>query len=254
MKQQDPSDFKKLHYGTWIAIQDWDKVRSPATFAVVKAESDPWKPIPHLHPRLRSSERRSVGADDDRGSLFLEYGIQLDPEACLVYLSNLKLPNGCYRFGGEGHVVQVRSEEIQPTEPIHPLLQADLGNRFALICPGVWGSNRLSYRAPFRDKNTGELHWTNNSVKALLTQRPTAFRYRLGNQHDKDGGDVHELHQPKLLSRGRYAVPAGSVYVLEKPLMPWVQWPDGKWPDEGWFPMEGYSFKRWGCALALPLA
>jgi CRISPR-associated protein Cmr3 len=29
---------------------------------------------------------------------------------------------------------------------------------------------------------------------------------------------------------------------------PWYDWP------EGWFPTEAYSFKRWGCCLALPLS
>jgi CRISPR-associated protein Cmr3 len=51
----------------------------------------------------------------------------------------------------------------------------------------------------------------------------------------------------KRLSRGRYAVPAGSVYVLPEPLPAWEDW------DEAWFPMEAYSYKRWGCGFALPL-
>jgi CRISPR-associated protein Cmr3 len=53
----------------------------------------------------------------------------------------------------------------------------------------------------------------------------------------------------KLLSRGRYAVPAGSVYVLEEAVdKPWQDW------DVNWFPQEGPSLKRWGCGLALALA
>ncbi|MEB3212046.1 MAG: hypothetical protein VKL39_11855 [Leptolyngbyaceae bacterium] len=185
----------------------------------------------------------------------LEYGIQLDPNVCLVYLSNLELPSGCYRFGGEGHIAQVTSEPIGDKEPIRQLLDtpAELGRSFAIACPGVWGSNRLSYRAPFRDKDTGELGWPDNPVEALLTQRPSPFRFRLGNQQDEQKQDVHNPSQPKLLSRGRYAVPAGSVYVLDKPLEPWLQWPSGKRHEGGWFPYEGYSFKRWGCSLALPL-
>jgi CRISPR-associated protein Cmr3 len=68
---------------------------------------------------------------------------------------------------------------------------------------------------------------------ALITERPQPFRYRLGGK----------------LSRGRYGIPAGSVYVLQKALdKPWHDWP------ENWFPTEAYSFKRWGCGLALPLA
>jgi CRISPR-associated protein Cmr3 len=252
-------NYNKLQYNTWIGLKDWPKVQSPQVFQKaleakdpIKAEPGPWQPVPHLHPRLRDTERRSVGRDDDRGSLFLEYGIQLDPEVCLVYLANVPLADRCYRFGGEGHIVQIESEAIQPNEPARTLLDADLEKSFALACPGVWGSNRLSYRAPLRDKDNG-LSWPDNPVQALLTQRPNAFRFRMGNQKDGAGEDVHQPNQPKLLSRGRYAVPAGSVYVLEKPLEPWLKWPDGQWPDDGVFPVEGYSFKRWGSALALPL-
>lgn len=257
----DQGSYKKRQYDTWIALSDWAQVRSLDVFKAaisagqtIPVQTAPWKPLPHLHPRLRSGERRSVGPDDALGSLFLDYGIQLDPQICLVYLSNLELPNGCYRFGGEGHLVQVTSVPIQDDEPIRSLLETPeaLGRSFAIICPGVWGSNRLSYRAPLRDKQ-GNLSWPNNPVQSVLTQRPKTFRFRLGNQRDEHNQDVHGASQPKLLSRGRYAVPAGSVYVLEKPLKPWLQWPDGKWPDAGWFPTEGYSFKRWGCALALAL-
>ena len=256
----DRDSYKKRQFGTWIALKDWDKVRSLAAFEQashtkesILVKTDPWEAVPHLHPRLREDERRSVGKDE-QGSLFLEYGIQLDPEVCLVYLSTVPLPEGYYRFGGEGHMVQVTSEPIQPNEPSRTLLEdsGDLDKSFAIACPAVWGSNRLSYRAPFRDKDSGDLSWPDNPVEALLTQRPDAFRFRLGNQ--KEGNqDVHRQHQPKLLSRGRYAVPAGSVYVLQKPLIPWRDWPSGKWPHEGWFPCEGFSFKRWGCSLALPL-
>ncbi len=249
----EAEDYKYRQDNTWIALKDWKRLRSPQHFAPIPVEEAPWKPLPHLHPRLRDDERRSVGKDDERGSLFLEYGIQLNPEACLVYLANAPLPEDqLYRFGGEGHMVQLTCDEIQPQEPIRELLDGDLGHHFALVCPGVWGSNRLSYRAPCRDKDTGSLSWPdNNLVKGLLTQRPRPFRFRMGNQRDADSKDVHRPHQPKLLSRGRYAVSAGSVYVVDKSLPPWLKWPDGQ---GGWFPVEGYSFKRWGCALALPLS
>ncbi|MBE7385866.1 MAG: CRISPR-associated protein Cmr3 [Leptolyngbya sp. SIO1E4] len=258
----ESEDYKKYPDATWIAVSDWPKVRSLAAFQktladgqTIPVKTSPWKAVPHLHPRLREDERRSVGKEDNQGSLFLEYGIQLHPEVCLVYLSTVPLPEGSYRFGGEGHIVQVTSEPIQPEEPICQLLDTptELDKSFAIACPAVWGSNRLSYRAPFRDKDSGALSWPDNPVKALLTQRPSAFRFRLGNQQDSSGQSVHGERQPKLLSRGRYAVPAGSIYVLEKPLEPWRNWPSGRWPDEGWFPYEGFSFKRWGCALALPL-
>ncbi|MGG6263924.1 hypothetical protein ACQ4M3_10815 [Leptolyngbya sp. AN03gr2] len=59
---------------------------------------------------------------------------------------------------------------------------------------------------------------------------------------------MRSAHQPKRLSRGRYAVPAGTVYVLQEPLeIPWQDW------SIDWFPKEGPSLKRWGCGLALPL-
>jgi CRISPR-associated protein Cmr3 len=78
-------------------------------------------------------------------------------------------------------------------------------------------------------------------LETLLTERPSPFRYRLGGEG-----------QTKRLSRGRYAVPPGTVYVLKEPLDKCEDkcWED--WPEE-WFPKEGVSFKRWGCGLALPL-
>jgi CRISPR-associated protein Cmr3 len=106
------------------------------------------------------------------------------------------------------------------------------------------------------------LGWPENKINSLLTQRPQPFRYRLGKRKTDDEpisepfqtrtltAENRRNNQPSgLLSRGRYAIPAGTVYVLEKPLeKSWYQW------DESWFPQEGfYSLKRWGCGLALPL-
>ncbi|NMF83548.1 type III-B CRISPR module-associated Cmr3 family protein [Nodosilinea sp. P-1105] len=243
-------DYKHRQADTWIGLKDWATLRSPQPFDPIPVRDAPWKPVPHLHPRLREEERRSVGSNGDLGSLFLEYGIQLDPEVCLVYLSNAPLPeNSVYRFGGEGHLVQITSHKIQPGEYVRSLLDQPVGDHFSLVCPGVWGSNRLSYRAPCRHKDTGSLSWPDgNAVQALLTQRPRPFRFRMGNQQDEAGNDIHQEKQPKLLSRGRYAVPSGSVYVMERSLPPWLQWPAEQ------FPKEGYSFKRWGCGLALPLS
>ncbi|QDZ38902.1 CRISPR-associated protein Cmr3 [Euhalothece natronophila Z-M001] len=210
--------------GGWITIDQW---HSPQ-----QVESDPWEYLPHLHPRLKTEERK-VEADSDQGSLFLENAVQLDPEACLVYLSNTHLDNGWYRFGGEGHFVNLRCLPLDAET--QTLLHQPCGKQFALITPAVWGSNRYSYRFPILP-NQQEVTpaW---SIETLLTERPQAFRYRLG-------GDK----QAKRLSRGRYAVPAGSVYVLSEPLEPWENW------EESWFPKEAYSFKRWGCGLSLPLA
>jgi CRISPR-associated protein Cmr3 len=153
------------------------------------------------------------------------------------------------------------SVTCHPLDPhIQRLLQQPLGKQFALITPAVWGSNRLSYREPKllhkNDANRHQLKVVDSdlqpaiewAVEALLTERPIPFRYRLGDRQDAQGKSIHQPHQPKLLSRGRYAVPAGSVYVLKEPLgKAWQEW------DLSWFPQEGVSLKRWGCGLALPL-
>ena len=71
----------------------------------------------------------------------------------------------------------------------------------------------------------------------------------MGNSENQEKGEHgdHFDKPPKLLSRGRYAVPAGSVYVLKESInQSWQEW------DDNWFPKEGPSLKRWGCGLALP--
>ncbi|MBN8564924.1 MAG: CRISPR-associated protein [Leptolyngbya sp. UWPOB_LEPTO1] len=224
----------KVDRETWIAIQDWENP--------TQTHSNPWEYLPHLHPRLRQDERR-VAVDEEQGSLFLENAIQMHPEACLVYLSNTAIEDGWYRFGGEGHLVSVRCLSIA-AETLE-MLRQPVGSSFALITSAVWGSNRLSYRQPLSLENKDQQIW---DVKALLTERPTPFRYRFGNRKDENNQDVHQPHQPKLLSRGRYAVPAGSVYVLSHELLAWQDW------ELDWFPKEGVSLKRWGCGLALPLS
>ena len=236
------SNDHKVERNTWIAIQDWD---NPIT-----AYCNPWEFLPHLHPRLRDDERRVAidveGSEADRGSLFLENAIQMHPEVCLVYLSNRPISDGWYRFGGEGHLAAVRCFDL--AAETCELFSQPVGSSFALITPAVWGSNRLSYRDPIclQDSTQTSIKepWT---VKTRLTDRPIPFRYRLGNRRDAENCDIHQLHQPKLLSRGRYAVPAGSVYVLDQTLPAWQDW------DLQWFPKEGPSLKRWGCGLALPL-
>ncbi|WP_439344970.1 type III-B CRISPR module-associated Cmr3 family protein [Vacuolonema iberomarrocanum] len=206
---------------SWMAIDQWqdpqDVVPSP-----------PWKYIPHLHPRLATDQRHVATSNDDGiGSLFLENGVQMEPETCLVYLSNMKLEPGWYRFGGEGHMVDVQCHSL--AEPMKSRLEEPIQRICALIVPAVWGSNRLSQRYPTT--------WEAN-LATVLTHRPTPFRYRLGDT----GGHA------KRLSRGRYAVPAGSVYVFKNPLdKSWQDW------EETLFPKEGPHMNRWGCGLALPL-
>ena len=66
----------------------------------------------------------------------------------------------------------------------------------------------------------------------MLLDKPITYRYRAKKQ----------------LGRGRYAVPAGSIYVLDKPLnKSWAEW------DEAWFPNEGINLKHMGCGFCLPL-
>ena len=248
---ESPSD--KFESGTWLSIQHWKPPENAEKASVEKVEKAPWKFLPHLHPRLKEDERR-VDEDRDRGSLFVENSVQLDPDACLIYLSSHKLEPGWYRFGGEGHMVNVRCKPIAPST--QALLNQPVGKHFALITHAVWGSNRLSYREPqylckgdvqrhqpdIDDQAYDDAHKiTGWSREALLTDRAVPFRYRLGNAEN------HQPNQPKLLSRGRYAVPAGSVYVLKESLESWQDW------DLSWFPKEGVSLKRWGCGLALPL-
>jgi CRISPR-associated protein Cmr3 len=244
-----PAD--KFTKGAWICISDWKKLQNAQDKNTQDFESieilftgDRWKFVPHLHPYLKPDERH-VDEDRDRGSLFLENGVQMNPDFCLVYLSNTAIDDGWYRFGGEGHMVDLNCHDLGKTST--NLLNQDVGKSFAIITQAIWGSNRLSYREPRNlvkkapkrhelEVTDSDLHeiWT---VNAMLTERPSPFRYRLG------GGEGKE----KRLSRGRYAVPAGSVYVLKEPLPAWQDW------DTDWFPQESHSYKRWGCGLALPL-
>ena len=241
----------KYQKGTWIELSDWNKLKSPETevyaedykgFPKVVTET-PWKFLPHLHPRLMEDERRVDTENPDKGSLFLENSVQMTPDVSLIYLSNLEIEAGWYRFGGEGHLVEINS--IPFDETLSELFQQDVGKTFATITPAIWGSNRLSCREP-RARKSDRSAWypdyPSDRIKPILTQRPTPMRYRLG-----DHPDGQQPEQPKRLSRGRYAVPPGSVYVVDKPLPNWQSWSDD------WFPHEGYSFKRWGCGLALPL-
>ncbi|NEP19350.1 MAG: CRISPR-associated protein Cmr3 [Leptolyngbya sp. SIO4C1] len=272
---EPPED--KFSSGTWVKLSQWKTVASGRLEAIkqVTTYGEPWQFVPHLHPYLLPHERR-VDTDRERGSLFLENGVQLHPETCLVYLSNLELPSGWYRFGGEGHMVELTCEPLSNT--VKQLLETQIERSFALITPAVWGSNRLSYPHPKElrkgDKQRHTLPEVDSDlsnqwqIDGLLTQRPTPFRYRLGNQDSHEtqetgnqtpnpaesaaaGKDKRKKSYPKRLSRGRYAVPAGSVYVLkgafEEKHSTWNQWP------EAWFPQEGPSLKRWGCGLALPL-
>ncbi|UFP93587.1 type III-B CRISPR module-associated Cmr3 family protein [Gloeobacter morelensis] len=199
----------------WQRLAHWQ-----SKLAVIRerAAGNPWKFVPVLHPHLKDDERHVLAED----GLFLEQAVQMQEGTALVYLASHALKPGWYRFGGESHLVEVDCRPVSGR--LAELLQRKIGRAFALLTPGVWGSNRLSYRYPRHADFPEPTH--------LLTDKPVPYRYRLGEK----------------LSRGRYAVPAGSVYVLPRALgLTWSEWP------EEWFPKEGYSLKRWGCGLALPI-
>jgi CRISPR-associated protein Cmr3 len=248
-----PADGKDLPRkrpdGGWIRLRDWPDAANPCQRPEgLPIYDHPWQAVPHLHPRLREDERVSAHGEDGgpaaAGALFLEYGIALLPGVSLAYLSSHAIAEGRYRFGGEGHLVELRCQPLPDT--LVSLLSAPLDGPFALVTPGLWGGPRLSRRDPIitsKDGSPPQLPWHRNGAPvALLTERPRPWRHRLGQGIRQQQGDQHRL------SRGRWAVPAGSCYrVAGDPLPPWSDWP------EAWFPKEGFSFKQFGTALALPL-
>lgn len=237
-----PSDGKepprKAPSGGWIALKDWALVGEPGTR--IPIHDNPWKAVPHLHPKLQDDQRIS----DGDGSLFLEYGIGLEPRVMLAYLSNHAIEEGVYRFGGEGHLVQLRHQPIPPR--LEELLSCHLTAPFALITPGVWGGPKLSLREPIDTTAPhGQFPWHRcGHAPGILTDKPRPWRHRLG----AGNRNAEEAAGKRRLSRGRWAMPAGSCYQLRgDPLKPWVEW------HESWFPREGFSFKQLGTALALPI-
>ena len=221
--------------GGWIRLSQWERQGDAEK---IQIQGDPWAAVPHLHPRLKEEERSSAGEN----ALFLEYGMALKGGVALAYLCSHEIPEGRYRFGGEGHLVEIRGHPVP--EALSRLLALPLEGSFALITPGVWGSSRISEREPLDTSRRPAFHpWhRNGSAPVLLTDRPTPWRHRLGGGSGSSDGS--------RLSRGRWAVQAGSCYGLpvgRDPLPPWPDWP------ESWFPREGLSFRQFGTALALPL-
>jgi CRISPR-associated protein Cmr3 len=217
-KDIDPKEEKLEPDYSWQTIDSWNSP-ADAIRQNKKADTSPWRFISFLHPKIKSSER-CVETED---GLFLENSVQMPADTSLVYLSTYPLPQGWYRFGGENHIVEIECKEIK-NQKFLDLINQPIGRSFALITPAVWGSNRLSHRYPQHD--------TFPKTIQMLTDKPVPYRYRAkGN-----------------LGRGRYAVPTGSVYLLNEPLnKPWWKW------DEAWFPKEGYSLKKVGCGLCLPV-
>jgi CRISPR-associated protein Cmr3 len=228
---------------SWQVIEAWDTPTNELRERGAVAEV-PWKSAPFLHPKIKPDERHVV----DKDGLFLENAIQLPEDTCLVYLANidqreLAAFTGWYRLGGEGHLVEIANHPLTDQHKINRLLQQKNHHAFALITPGVWGSNNLSHRYP--QKST----FPNRDLK-LLTDKAVPYRYRIGQARDEETA-ANDRYNPKTtgrLSRGRYAVPAGSVYVFREPLgMTWWDFPDE------WFPKEGFPLKHLGCGLCLPI-
>ncbi|MBW4512315.1 MAG: type III-B CRISPR module-associated protein Cmr3 [Scytonematopsis contorta HA4267-MV1] len=216
--QRDNNDDNLEPDYRWQTISSW---KSPAKdFKSTKSSvaENPWKFTSFLHPDIETQQRCVKNKD----GLFLENAVQLPDDKCLIYLSTYPIENGWYRFGGESHIVEIECQKLGNTALSY--LNKPIKRAFALIVPGVWGSTRFSYRYP-QHKDFPEPKW-------MLTDKPITYRYRAKRQ----------------LGRGRYAVPSGSVFVLEKPLnKSWWEW------DKDWFPNEGISLKHMGCGLCLPV-
>lgn len=213
-------------YYTWIKISDWEKSLS----SIREEKTSPWVFMPTLHPRMELDERCSTASD----GLFLENAVRVHDDVSLIYLSTHELPSDWYRFGGESHLVEIESIPIQSEWDIAKLLDQKIQSKFALITSAVWGSNRFSYRYPQHPDFPKE-----NLL--MLTDKPIFSRFRVGYR-------ANDAPVGGRLGRGRYAVPAGSVYVLKESLnRSWWEW------SEDWFPNQEFSLKRMGYGLCLPI-
>jgi len=235
--QEDTKKKEESEY-RWLRIDYWDTsvdaIYSDRNRDHPSVAENCWKHVQILHPQMKRDERHVLPED----GLFLENAVQMKEDTCLVYLSNYPLASGWYQFGGEGHMVEVKS--IPLGNHILERLQTNIQKSFALITPGVWGSNQLSTRYP---KQSGFAE-DNNKIM-MLTDKAVPYRYRIGYGDKKK--ETFRDRDPGRLSRGRYAVPAGSVYVLRQPLnKSWWNFP----PD--WFPEKGL-LQKFGCGLCLPI-
>jgi CRISPR-associated protein Cmr3 len=204
----------------WFPITEWSK-KTRSIYKNNSVGKQPWEYTPILHPKMEKNDRTVVSED----GLFLENAVQMQEGTCLIYLSSHSIQSGWYRLGGENHIVEIESHELKPDWAISKLLDEKIENKFALITPAIWGSNRLSLRHPPTSSSFPK-------VKQMLTDKPIPYRCSAGGR----------------LGRGRYAVPAGTVYILEEGIgKSWSEWPSE------WFPEEGYSLKQLGCSLSLPI-
>lgn len=236
-KQQEESEYR------WLRIDYWDAsvemIYSDRAEEYPSVAENPWKMAPFLHPQLKKDERHVLS---EKG-LFLENAVQMKENTCLVYLSNYSLEDGWYQFGGEGHMVEVKS--ISLPDRIVERLQSPIQKYFALITPGVWGSNQLSYRYPKHSKE--QVFAEDNNKIMMLTDKAVPYRYRIGYGDKPEKEQEFRKRDPGRLSRGRYAVPSGSVYALRDSLnTSWWNFP------KDWFPEKGL-LQKFGCGLCLPI-
>lgn len=228
----------------WLRIDYWDNnveiIYNDRGEKYPSVAENPWKFTPVLHPQLKQNERHVLSED----GLFLENAVQMKEDTCLVYLSNYPLEDGWYQFGGEGHMVEVKSISLKNHHLVERL-QAPIQKYFALITPGVWGSNQLSHRYPKYSQQQSFAE-DNNRIM-ILTDKAIPYRYRIGYGENVERQKDFRTRDAGRLSRGRYAVPSGSVYALREPLKKsWWDFP----PD--WFPEKGL-LQKLGCGLCLPI-
>ncbi|NET60955.1 MAG: CRISPR-associated protein [Symploca sp. SIO2E6] len=224
----------------WLRLDYWGDepktIQKDAKAASPSVAGKSWNYVSVLHPRMKKQERHTLEED----GLFLENAVQMQEDTCLVYLSTYELPQGWYQFGGESHLVEVKSVELTSESFILKKLREPIQKAFALITPAVWGSNALSYRYP-REPNFA---YDYNKIK-LLTDKAVPYRYRIG--YGEEYQEEFQTRKAGRLSRGRYAVPPGTVYLLKEPLnRTWWDFP------KEWFPEKGL-LKKFGCGLCLPV-
>jgi CRISPR-associated protein Cmr3 len=238
--EEQPSEKKKESEYHWLKIDYWhsepQEIQENRNANPPSVAAKCWEYLPILHPQIKKDERHVLPED----GLFLETAVQMKDDTCLVYLSTYPLTDGWYQFGGESHIVEIKSIELPDDSPILELLRTPIKRTFALITPGLWGSNHCSYRYPKQP----DFSTDNNKIK-LLTDKAVPYRYRIGYGDQKK--EEYSTRTQGRLSRGRYAVPVGSVYALKDPLNKnWWDFP------QKWFPEKGL-LKKFGCGLCLPI-
>ncbi|HEY9663068.1 MAG TPA: CRISPR-associated protein, partial [Allocoleopsis sp.] len=174
--ERDPDKLDVEGEYRWQSIGSWRRPRTSDIRKNGEMSHAPWEYVSFLHPQMKANERHVLAED----GLFLENAVQMDEDFCLVYLSTYALPDGWYRFGGEGHMVEISCQEIPSDSTIHQLLTTKIHKACALVTPGVWGSNHLSYRYP------NHADFPKAGIK-MLTDKPIPYRYRIGQRSTERG-------------------------------------------------------------------